>query len=66
MVTVHGRPTALRVDNGPEFLAQIFVDWATEQHVAVHYIQPGKPDQNAFIERFNRSYRTEVFERAPV
>jgi putative transposase len=28
--------------------------------VAIHYIQPGKPDQNAFIERFNRSYRTEV------
>jgi putative transposase len=29
--------------------------------VAIHYISPGKPDQNAYIERFNRSYRTEVF-----
>jgi putative transposase len=60
LVTVHGRPVAVRVDNGPEFLAQPFIDWAAAHRVAIHYIQPGKPDQNAFIERFNRSYRTEV------
>jgi hypothetical protein len=36
------------------------MDWCTEHGVAIHYIQPGKPDQNACIERFNRSYRTEV------
>ncbi len=60
LVTVHGSPAAVRVDNGPEFLAQPFVDWAAAHRVAIHYIQPGKPDQNAFIERFNRSYRTEV------
>lgn len=33
---------------------------STAHGVAIHYIQPGKPDQNAFIERFNRTYRTEV------
>lgn len=60
LVTLHGRPTAVRVDNGPEFLAQSFVDWAAAHRVAIHYIQPGKPDQNAYIERFNRTYRTEV------
>jgi putative transposase len=60
LVTVHGSPVAVRVDNGPEFLAQPFVDWAAAHRVAIHYIQPGKPDQNALIERFNRSYRTEV------
>ena len=60
LVTVHGRPTAVRVDNGPEFLAQSFVDWAATHRVVIHYIQPGKPDQNAYIERFNRTYRTEV------
>ena len=50
----------LGTDNGPEFTAQPLVDWCAEHGVAMHYIQPGKPDQNAYIERFNRSYRTEV------
>ncbi len=60
LVAVHGRPTALRMDNGPEFTAQPLVDWCAEHRIAMHYIQPGKPDQNAYIERFNRTYRTEV------
>lgn len=60
LVAPHGRPTAVRMDNGPEFTAQPFVEWCAEPRVAPHYIQPGKPDQNAYIERFNRSYRTEV------
>jgi putative transposase len=60
LVVVHGRPSAVRVDNGPEFTAQPFVDWCTGHGIAIHYIQPGKPDQNAYIERFNRTYRTEV------
>ena len=51
---------ALRL--GPEFTAQPFIDWCAEHGVATHYIQPGKPDQNAFIERFNRSYRNEVLD----
>jgi putative transposase len=60
LVAIHGRPAAVRVDNGPEFTAQVFVDWCTAHGIAVHYIQPGTPDQNAYIERFNRSYRTDV------
>ncbi|MEZ5289828.1 MAG: IS3 family transposase [Vicinamibacterales bacterium] len=60
LVALHGPPAAVRVDNGPEFTAQPFVDWAAEHRVVILYIQPGKPDQNAYIERFNRSYRTEV------
>lgn len=60
LVVVHGCPLAIRVDYGPEFTAQPFVDWCTGHGVAIHYIQPGKPDQNAYIERFNRTYRTEV------
>ena len=60
LVAVHGCPAALRTDNGPEVLAQPFIDWCTDHRVAIHDIQPGKPDQNAYIERFNRSYRTEV------
>jgi putative transposase len=62
LIAVHGRPAAVRVDNGPELLAQVFVEWCAAHRVAVHYIQPGKPDQNAYIERFNRSYRTEILD----
>jgi putative transposase len=36
--------------------------WGASQGIAIHYIQPGKPDENAYIERFNRSYRTEVLD----
>ena len=60
LIALHGRPTTLRMDNGPELTAQALVDWADERRIDLHYIQPGKPDQNTFIERFNRSYRTEV------
>jgi transposase InsO family protein len=42
-----------------DFTAQVFVDWC-EHGMTLHFIQPGKPDQNAYIERLNRSYRTEV------
>jgi putative transposase len=62
LVVLHGLPDALRADNGPEFLAQVLVDWCTAHGVALHYIQPGKPDQNAYIGRFNRTYRTEVLD----
>jgi putative transposase len=41
LVALHGRPSAVRVDNGPEFTAQPFVDWCAEHGVATHYIQPG-------------------------
>ena len=46
--------------NGPEVCAQVFVDWCGAHAVELRYIQPGKPNQTAFIERFNRTYREEV------
>ena len=55
-----GLPDVLRTDNGPEFLGEVFVSWCQKNGVMLNYIEPGKPNQNAFIERFNRSYRTEV------
>jgi putative transposase len=58
--SVRGKPRRIRVDNGPEMLTQVFSDWCEDNHVELIYIQPGKPNQNAYIERFNRSYRTEV------
>ena len=62
LVAVHGPPTALRLDNGPELRSGALTDWCEERGIALHYIQPGKPAQNAFIERFNKTYRTEVLD----
>jgi len=55
-----GLPEAIRCDNGPELISQVFVDWCEEHGVELRHIEPGKPNQNAFIERFNRTYREEV------
>ena len=57
-----GVPRAVAPTTARNSLAQPFVDWCEAHGVALHYIQPGKPDQNAYIERFNRSYRTEVLD----
>jgi len=54
-----GKPLAIRCDNGPEYCAQAMIDWATEQQITLLYIQPGKPTQNAYVERFNRTVRHE-------
>lgn len=60
----HGRlPQLLRTDNGPEFLGESFVQWAKVNGMAIQYIQPGKPNQNAYIERFNRTFREEVLDQ---
>jgi putative transposase len=50
----------LRTDSGPEFLGSVFTQWCEDQGVFIDYIETGKPNQNAYIERFNRSYRNEV------
>jgi putative transposase len=55
-----GLPDMLRTDNGPEFLGERFSGWCEEHGIFIDYIEPGKPNQNAYIERFNRSYRNEV------
>ena len=59
----HGLPQILRTDNGPEFLGESFTNWAKLAGMAIQYIQPGKPNQNAYIERFNRTYCDELLDQ---
>lgn len=54
-----GKPFAIRVDNGPEYVSGKLMGWAETQGIALSHIQPGKPQQNAYVERYNRTVRHE-------
>jgi len=54
-----GKPSAIRCDNGPEYISNELISWANENRITLLYIQPGKPTQNAYVERFNRTARHE-------
>jgi putative transposase len=56
----HGYPDMIRVDNGPEFIASNIRLWAKRKGITLIHIQPGKPAQNGYIERFNRTYRDDI------
>lgn len=60
LIELHGRPRAIRLDNGSELTSTAFTEWCQARGIDLRFIQPGKPDQNAYIERFNRTYRHEV------
>ena len=52
-------PEVLIMDNGPEFSGKALDAWAYQRGVKLHFIEPGKPVQNAFIESFNGKFRDE-------
>lgn len=54
-----GKPQVIRTDNGSEMCSAEFQTWANKRDIQIQFIQPGKPTQNAYVERFNRTVRHE-------
>ncbi len=52
-----GKPKVIRCDNGPEYISGALLSWAELQGIRIEHIQPGKPQQNAYVERYNRTVR---------
>lgn len=62
IIPIKGKPEEIRCDNGPEFLSAKLVEYCNKEGIQLRYIQPGKPTQNAFIERFNKTYREDILD----
>jgi len=52
-----GKPKQIRCDNGPEYISSKLISWGEKRGISIKHIQPGKPQQNAYAERFNRTVR---------
>jgi len=62
LAELRGLPRAIRLDNGPELRSQAFTEWCAAHRIELRFIQPASPAQNAFVERFNRTYRHEILD----
>ena len=62
IIELRGQPESIRTDNGPEFTSHHYAMWCEANDIQPHHIQPGKPNQNGYIERFNRTYREDVLD----
>jgi len=62
VIEENGKPRGIRTDNGPEFASIIFQNWLERKGIEWVRIQKGKPQHNAIVERFNRTYREDVLD----
>ena len=62
VIELKGKPERIRTDNGPEFTSAHYMDWCEENGIEPVHIQPGKPNQNGYVERFNRTFREDVLD----
>jgi len=57
VIAWRGKPKQIRCDNGPEYISGLLATWAESQSIELKFIQPGNPQQNAYVERYNRTVR---------
>lgn len=62
IICEYGKPKCIRSDNGPEFVSKEFSAWCELKGIKIQYTQPGRPMQNGYIERFNRSFRESILD----
>ena len=57
LIECRGKPVQIRCDNGPEYIINVLKNWAFDQDITMIYIEPSNLQQNAYVERFNRTMR---------
>jgi len=62
LVEYYGKPAYIRTDNGPEFTSNEYKRWCKKKGIERVYSEPGKPMQNGYVERFNRTFREDVLD----
>jgi len=62
IIELRGKPSQIRTDNGPEFTSHHYMNWCEQNAIEPLFIQPGKPNQNGLVERFNRTYREDILD----
>jgi len=60
-----GKPKQIRCDNGPEYISDLLASWAENNGIELAFIQPGNPQQNAYVERYNRTVRYDWLSQYP-